>query len=165
MTKRITDLPQATTITAGKQLPIDDLITERATVQQIADYILDQVPEIPVEVDVYNFYVKYPYVNITDVIQQQMIGFAGNITEIKAKLGTDATGANFIVNILNNGNLVKKSGDTYTFSDISDSLTTKIDADTNIACTAGQMLGLRIMQVGSTINGQDLNIQIKVTRS
>lgn len=164
MTKRITDLPQATEITAGKQLPVDDLITERATVQQIADFVLDQVPEIPGQIDVYNFYVKYPSADAAGTIQQQLIYASGSITKIRAILGTDATGAAFVLNVLNNGNLVKKTGDTYTFADITNSITNKTDADLNIACTAAQYLAISIQQVGSTITGQDLMIQVEVTR-
>lgn len=41
---RINDLPLATTITADKMLAIDKDATERATVQQVADFVLDQVP-------------------------------------------------------------------------------------------------------------------------
>lgn len=45
-TKRITDLPQIDTgdIDGGKEVPIDDIITQKITLQQIADFIIAQVP-------------------------------------------------------------------------------------------------------------------------
>jgi hypothetical protein len=160
--KRITDLPQASTITGGKSLAIDDLVTEKASVQQIANFTLDQLPEeLP---DIYNFYIKYPYADDEGTIQEQLIANDGTITKISAILGTDATGSAFIVDILNNGDLVKKDGDTYTLADITDSITNKTDADLNIDCTTKEYLAIRIIQVGSTISGQDLRIQIEVTK-
>lgn len=44
MAKRITEFPQASEITAGKYVALDGLITESATVQQITNFVLDQVP-------------------------------------------------------------------------------------------------------------------------
>lgn len=114
--------------------------------------------------DVYNFYVKYPYVD-ANTAQEQIIARSGSITSIKAMLGTDATGAAFILDVVNNGSVVKKLGDTYTFADITNTLTTKTDADTAIAMTAGQILAIRVNQVGSTVVGQDLKIQVIVARS
>lgn len=117
------------------------------------------------EFDIYNFYVKYPYVDATGTIQEQLIANNGTIQRIDAILGTDATGAAFICDILNNGSTVKKNTDTYTFSDITNTITNKTDANTAIAATSGQYLAVRIHQIGSTIAGQDLRIQVIIARS
>lgn len=116
-------------------------------------------------VDVYNFYVKYPYVDAAGTIQQQLIANAGTIAEISAILGTDATGAAFIVDILNDGNVVKKTTDANTFIDITNTIQNKIDSDENIVAAVGKALAARIHQVGSSVIGQDLMIQIKIIRS
>lgn len=114
--------------------------------------------------DIYNFYIKYPYVDAAGTIQEQLIARTGTLDSIKAILGTDATGAAFILDVLNNGTVIKRTGDTYTFADITNTITVKTDHDAT-TLTANQYIGIRIHQVGSSVVGQDLRIQLVVSRS
>lgn len=117
------------------------------------------------EEDVYNFYVKYPYADPAGTIQNQTIAYPGIVSSISAVLLTDATGADFIVNVLNNGNVVKKNTDTYTFADVTNTSTVKTDSNTNTTLVTGQALGVSIQQVGSSVVGQDLLIQVRSIRT
>lgn len=115
--------------------------------------------------DCYNFYIKYPYADAAGTIQEQLIARSGVIEEIKAILGVDATGATFTVDLLNNGTVVKKSTDTYTFSDVTGTLNTKTDSDTATIVSFGNYLAVRIHQIGSAISGQDLRVQVLIKRA
>lgn len=116
--------------------------------------------------DVYNFYVKYPYATSgTESVQEQFIANNGNIVSVKAQLGEDATGQLFVMNVLNDGtDIVKVAADTYTFLDVTDTISINANVDTNIHVTANNFLGLQVIQVGSTANGQDLKVQVVVDR-
>jgi hypothetical protein len=88
--KRITELPAATVVSAGKQLAMDDLITERVTIQQLVDYFLTQI-EFPTggSPDAYALGVKY--LSAAQLYcSAQIMRAAGTIANIRAFLRVDS---------------------------------------------------------------------------
>jgi len=114
------------------------------------------------DIDTYNFYIKYPYVQ--ENIQQQFIASPGTVISTSAKTDVAASGNNLIVDVTINNDRLNEIGDLYTFPDITNAVTTKTDFVSGDSVVLNDALGISIIQTGSIVSGQDLKIGVKVRK-
>ena len=106
----------------------------------------------PMDVDCYNFYVKYPYVQSS--IQEQLIAFNGRILSVSSSTSNAGSGTNFTIN--NNGSLV------CTLTNVT-SGAQKITNVSSANVVENTPLALNITSVNAS--AADLRVQVKVKRN
>ena len=105
----------------------------------------------PIDVDCYNFFIKYPYVQSS--IQIHPIAFNGNIISVSSFTSNSGLGTN--ITILNNNQTV------CTLTDITSAAQKTINL-TNVSVIENTPLTLSIDSVNA--NAADLSVQVKIKR-
>lgn len=106
----------------------------------------------PMDVDCYNFYTKYPYVQ--NSIQEQLIGFEGDIVSVTTSCVSGSSGTNIRIR--------KNENDVCTIANVT-STPNKVTTLTNTHVMENYPLQLDVLSVETNVT--DLRVQVKIKRN
>jgi hypothetical protein len=106
----------------------------------------------PVDIDCYNFYIKYPY--IQNSIQEQLVGFSGTVISVVTSCVSGSSGTNIRIN--------KEGSEICSIANI-DSIPKKVTNLNSVHVNENYPLQLDVLSV--QYGAQDLKVQVKVKRN